>query len=182
MAGKLTNSGPLGNQNAQKHGLTTLKQAVKGLGGRVIDKRTTLGKALGKWRTDLIQDLGGKETISTQQEALVDLAVKSKLILDSIDAWLLTQRSLVNTRKRSLLPAVRERQQLADGLARFLGQLGLERRSKKVPSLTEYLNTKYRDSEENDGMSDSAPGASPNSQSRNRKSEGDSEKKQHQDA
>jgi len=165
-----------------KHGLTTLKQAVKGLGGRVIDRRTTLGKALSRWRLNLIQDLGGEETISTQQEALIDLCVKSKLMLDSIDAWLLTQRSLVNARKRSLLPAVRERQQLADGLARYLGQLGLERRSKKVPSLTEYLNTKYRDSEENDGMSDSPPGASPNSLSRKRKSNGDSEKKQHQDA
>ncbi len=116
----------------QKHGLTTLKQAVKGLGGRVIDRRTTLGKALAKWRGDLIQDLGGKEAISTQQEALVDLCVKSKLILDSIDAWLLTQPSLVNARKRSLLPAVKERQQLADGLARYLNQLGLERKTKTL--------------------------------------------------
>ncbi len=116
-----------------KHGLTTLKQAVRGLGGRVIDKRTQLGKALAKWRTDLIQDLGSRENISTQQEALVDLAVKSKFILDSIDSWLLTQPSLVNARKRSLLPAVRERQQLADGLTRYLGQLGLERKIKDLP-------------------------------------------------
>lgn len=123
-----------------KHGLTTLKQAVKGLGGRVIDRRTTLGKTLAKWRGDLIQDLGGKEAISTQREALVDLCVKSKLILDSIDAWLLTQPSLVNARKRSLLPAVRERQQLADGLARYLGQLGLERKAKEIPDLTKALS------------------------------------------
>jgi len=135
MAGKPARSGPPGNQNASKHGLTTLKQSVKALGGRVIDRRTTLGKALGKWRADLIQDLGGKESISTQQEALVDLAVKSKLILDSIDAWLLTQRSLISARKRSLLPAVRERQQLADGLARYLGMLGLERRGGDLPDL-----------------------------------------------
>ncbi len=122
-----------------KHGLTTLKQAVRGLGGRVIDRRTTLGKALTKWRGDLIQDLGGRENISTQQEALVDLAVKSKLILDSIDSWLLTQPSLVNARKRSLLPAVKERQQLADGLARYLGQLGLKRVVKTV-TLDEVLD------------------------------------------
>ena len=156
-----------------KHGLTTLKQAVKGLGGRVIDRRTTLGKALSRWRLNLIQDLGGEETISTQQEALIDLCVKSKLMLDSIDAWLLTQRSLVNARKRSLLPAVRERQQLADGLARYLGQLGLERRTKEVPSLTEYLNTKY-------GSPETSP-SSTSSPSRKRKSEGDSENKEHKD-
>jgi hypothetical protein len=58
--------------------------------------------ALRKWRADIIKDLGGAEHISTQQHALVDLAFKSKLPLDSIDAWLLTQRSLVNARKRAL--------------------------------------------------------------------------------
>jgi hypothetical protein len=31
-----------------------------------------------------------------------------------------------------LLPVVRERQQLADGLARYLGQLGLERKEKEM--------------------------------------------------
>jgi len=45
---------------------------------------------LAKWRADLIADLGGTDEISTQQSALVDLAVKSKLLLDSIDNWLLT--------------------------------------------------------------------------------------------
>ena len=134
------------SRSYSKHGLTTLKQAVKGLGGRVIDKRTQLGKALAKWRADLIQDLGGRENISTQQEALVDLAVKSKLILDSIDSWLLTQPSLVNARKRSLLPAVRERQQLADGLARYLSQLGLERKTKTLD-----LANALRDASEDGG-------------------------------
>jgi hypothetical protein len=70
--------------------------------------------------------LGGD--ISTQQAALVDLAVKSKLLLDSIDAWLLVQPSLVNARKKSLLPVVKDRQALADGLTRYLLALGLHRR------------------------------------------------------
>jgi hypothetical protein len=121
----------------QKHGLTVLKRAVNGLGNRLIDKRTVTGKALAKWRQDLIQDLGGD--VSTQQSAIVDLAVKSKLMLDSIDVWLLTQPSLINARKRSLIPVVRERQQLADGLARYLQTLGLERRV-KMETLDEILN------------------------------------------
>ena len=121
-----------------KHGVVALKQAVKGLDGRVIDRRTTLGKSLTRWRTDLIRDIGGPEAVSTQQVALVDLAVKSKLLLDSIDAWLLKQPTLVNARKRSLLPVIKERQGLADSLARYLGQLGLERRQKDLaPSLDE---------------------------------------------
>lgn len=117
-----------GNQNAVKHGLTTLKRAVNGIGSRarLIDRRTVTGRALAKWRADLISDLGGD--VSTQQSALVDLAVKSKLLLDSIDAWLLTQRSLVNA-KRKTVPILMQRQQLADGLARYLQALGLHRRT-----------------------------------------------------
>ena len=118
-----------GNNNSHTHGITVLKRVVNGLGHRVIDRRTVLGKELGKWRRNLIQDLGGEQMITTQQRAVVDLCVKSKLILDSIDAWLLTQPSLVNGRKKALLPAVRERQALADGLARYLAQLGLERKT-----------------------------------------------------
>lgn len=127
-----------------KHGLVTLKQAVKGLGGRVIDRRTTLGKSLTRWRSDLIEDLGGSDNISTQQSALVDLAVKSKLLLDSIDTWLLTQPTLINARKRTLLPVVLQRQTLADGLARYLTQLDLERRH-KVKSLQDILNADHAD-------------------------------------
>jgi hypothetical protein len=50
--------------------------------------------AVRKWRADVIEDLGGKDAISTQQETLIDLASKSKLLLDSVDAWLMTQPSL----------------------------------------------------------------------------------------
>ena len=113
-----------------KHGLVTLRKAVRNLGPRVIDRRTTLGKQLAAWRADLVRDLGGD--VSTQQATLIDLAVRSKLLLESIDAWLLVQPSLVNARKKALLPVVRERQALADGLARYLQQLGLERKAKPL--------------------------------------------------
>jgi hypothetical protein len=112
------------------HGLTTLKKGVRQLGSRAIDRRTALGRQLAAWRAKLIADLGGNP--STAQLGLIDLAVRTKLLLDSIDAWLLGQPSLVNHRKRSLLPVVRERQQLADALARYLAQLGLERREKPI--------------------------------------------------
>jgi hypothetical protein len=115
-----------------KHGLTALKKSTKSLGGRVIDRRTTPGKALAQWRRELIGDLGGPEAVSTQQLAFIELAVRTKLLLDSIDAWLLKQPSLVNARRRAVLPVVLQRQQLADALARFLTQLSPDRRTKKV--------------------------------------------------
>ncbi len=117
---------------SQRNGLTRLKAAVRGLGSRVIDRRTTLGKALVEWRDELIQDLGGLDAVSTQEKAVVELAVKTKLLLDSIDAWLLSQPSLVNARRRTLLPVVVQRQQLADALARYMSMLGLKRRRERL--------------------------------------------------
>ena len=72
--------------------------------------------------------------------------MKTKLLLDSIDAWLVKQPSLVNHRKRALLPVVLQRQQLADALARHMTQLGLERKAKQVLSLSDYLR-KGKDSD-----------------------------------
>jgi hypothetical protein len=130
-----------------KHGLTTLKHAVKRLGNRTIDRRTTTGRELAKWRNELINDLGGKDHISTQQAALIELAVRSKLLLDSVDMWLLVQPSLVNVRKRSLLPVVVQRQVLADALARYLAQLGM-RRITRTKTLDEILSEDDSDAQE----------------------------------
>ena len=135
---------PRGNTNARRHGLSVLRRAVNRIGNRLIDRRTVIGKALLKWRQDLISDLGGD--ISTQQSALVDLCVKSKLMLDSIDVWLLTQGSLINKRKKSLIPVVIQRQHLADGLARYLSMLGLERKV-RVKTLDQILSEDEEDHE-----------------------------------
>ena len=53
-----------GRRTYSKHGLTPLKRAVKGLGSRVIDMRTSLGKALAEWRADLVADLGGRDAVT----------------------------------------------------------------------------------------------------------------------
>ena len=63
-----------GRDPRKRHNLTTLKRAVKVLGGRTLDRRTSVGKALASWRTALVNDLGGEAAVSTQQQALVDLA------------------------------------------------------------------------------------------------------------
>jgi len=127
-----------------EHSLGLLKRAVRAFGIRMIDRRTALGKTLTRWRAELIADLGGTDAISTQQAALVELAVTSKLLLDSVDAWLLTQPSLVNRRTRALLPVVRERTQLADSLARYLIALGLDRRARAVPHIHDYVARRVR--------------------------------------
>ena len=131
------------SEKTSRHRLQTLKRVAKELGSRAIDRRTGLGKALTRWRQELIADLGGPDAVSTQQRALVDLAVTTKLLIDTIDRWILTQSTLINARKRALLPVVLQRQQLADSLARYMNLLGLERRMRPVQDLRTYLAERY---------------------------------------
>ena len=130
-------------RTSEKHGLFSMKRALRELRDRALDGRTSVAKALAEWKAELIDDLGGRQAISTQQTAIIDLAVKTKLMLDSVDAWLLTRSSIVDKRRRALLPIVRERQQLADAIARDLQVLGLERRSKPAIDLQSYVATRY---------------------------------------
>lgn len=131
-----------GNGNARKHGHHALKRAVSTLGSRTIDRRTAVGRALAAWRADLLADLGGIEAISTQERALVEEAVKTKLLLDSVDAWLLSQATLINKRSRGVVPAVRDRNVLVATLRTLLNDLGLRRRTEEVLDLGAYLATR----------------------------------------
>ena len=75
----------------QKHGIHTLKNAVRTLGKRALPSRSTaLGRARHEWRTSLVADLGGPDAVSTQQRSLADLATTTELMVDSVDAYVLT--------------------------------------------------------------------------------------------
>jgi hypothetical protein len=63
----------------------------------------------------------------------------TKLLLDSVDAWLLRQPSIIDKRRRQLFPVVQQRTALADARARYLGSLGLARVAKQMPRLSDYL-------------------------------------------
>ncbi len=84
-----------------KHGLARQKAAFNKRGVHALDGRTKAARELLRWRAGLVADLGGEEAISTQQQAVVDLAVRTKLLLDSVDNWLLQQPSLVKKRKKA---------------------------------------------------------------------------------
>ena len=97
----------IGNVNGQKHGLNRLRRTVEELGGRLLDGRSATVKALNAWRTEIIRDLGGMQELTATKLAIVDLAAKQKLLLDSVDAWLLRQPSLVDEEKKAVLPVLR---------------------------------------------------------------------------
>jgi hypothetical protein len=126
----------------QTHSMTVLKRGIDEVasrGRKVVDMRTRLGKELMRWRGELVADLGGTEQLSTQQLALVDISMPTKLLLDTVDAWLLRQPSIIDKRRRQLFPVVQQRTALADALARYLGSLGLARVAKQMPRLSDYL-------------------------------------------
>jgi hypothetical protein len=96
------------------------------------------------WRSELLKDLGGEENISIQRLALVDMAVRTRLFLSHIDAFLLAQSSLVNKRHRTVLPILRDRMTLSDQLARLLSQLGLDRADRPITTLAKYVEEKEK--------------------------------------
>jgi hypothetical protein len=138
-----------------KHGLSGLiaKVSVKGLGA--LDRRSAGYRALVAWRTELERDLGGPERLSAQQKTLVELACRNRLLLDSIDGWLMRQDGVVNKRSRSALPILATRMQLHDSLVRVLGQLGLSRAEKPIESVAEYIAKFDRDKQANAAPDDS---------------------------
>jgi hypothetical protein len=124
-----------------KHGQKALMARVTAHGIAAIDGRSVASRALMQWKSELVRDLGGETALSAQQLTIVELACRARLYLDSVDGWLMRQRTLVNRRHKSLLPVLRERMALADALARHLAALGLERREKPIPTLSEYLDS-----------------------------------------
>lgn len=122
-------------EKRSRHGLHRLMVAVKAQDLRALDRRCAGSKALLQWRAELITDLGGETNLSSQKRALVDAAARAKLFIDSLDGWLLQQPRLVNARKKSILPALSQRQTLVDGLVRILTLLGLERVEKDAGAL-----------------------------------------------
>lgn len=125
-------------------GLYTLQNALKRVepGADWTAGLGPVGEPLRAWRAELIESLGGEGAVSPQQRAIIELAVRTHLMLESVDSYLLAMPSLVNRQKRQLFAVVKERQVLADALTRYLTVLGLERRKREVPTLAEYLEAR----------------------------------------
>jgi hypothetical protein len=128
--GKPGRSGPPGNKNARTHGMYALKRAVQERGLDAIDGRSALGRALREYRADLVRDLGGKENLSAAELHLVDLAVRDRLFLESLDAAL-AERPLLNRKRGSVAPALEARFRMADSATRRLQAIGLKRRTRR---------------------------------------------------
>jgi hypothetical protein len=146
----------------EKHGLKALMARVTANGITAIDGRSAASRALMLWKSELVRDLGGDTALSAQQLTIIELACRARLYLDSVDGWLMRQKTLVNRRHKSLLPVLRERMQLADALARHLAALGLERRDPPAPSVADFW--KNRNAAQDDADEEPTRPAPPESQ------------------
>jgi hypothetical protein len=121
------------NGNAVKHGHYSLARRLKNAGLKRSDGRSALERLKADWKADVRLSRGGE--LSPQQEALLEAASNTWLMLSSVDAWLLDQESLVNRRRRELLPVVQQRAALVRTLRELLGDIGLERTPARRPLL-----------------------------------------------
>ena len=116
------------------HGLKVLRRAVTKMTTKRLDGRSAV--AVRRWKDDVACDLGND--LSRAQTTLLEAATQSYVILSSLDDWIARQPSLV-TKKRTVQAVVMQRMQIAEGLARQLERLGLERRAQPVQTLEQYL-------------------------------------------
>ena len=109
---RLATGGTPGGPARSRTGLRALKSRVAVPGLAAIDRRTAAARALLDWRRGLLDDLGGEHRISAARLALVEIAVRTRLYLDHVDAFLMEQPSLIVKRARlrgRLLPLVEQR-------------------------------------------------------------------------
>ena len=115
-----------------KTGVFRLKRVLKERGIKALDGRSTAARAIKEWRASVEADLGGRDALSRQEQTVLDMCAAAVFLLGQIDVWIGAHpEQLVNGRRRSVAPVVRERVAVADHLARLLGQLGLQRRQDK---------------------------------------------------
>lgn len=126
-------------------GLRAIKSKIELRGLAAIDLRSNAARALERWRVELTEALGGEESISPQKATLVDLACRSRLLLDHADAFILAMPTCINKRKKSMFPLVMQRMQIAESLQKTLERLGIERQAMNILTLEQHIEKTYGD-------------------------------------
>ena len=121
-----------------QHGLCSLRAMLNGDG---LDRRTSLYHALAEKERELVSALGGDP--SPQERAIIGDTVKNMLYVGSLDAYLMSLKSLV--RKGRVHPVVDVRTRLAAHVRENLKTLGLKRVPREVLDLKQELKRLEKD-------------------------------------
>jgi hypothetical protein len=123
--------------------LARLAKKIKTDGLARVDGRIHAVRVIRKWQKALVADLGGPAALTTAQQTLVELSTRTRLVLEHLDAYLLTKKSLIIKRQGKLIPMVMDRMKVSDTLTRQLLALGLDRKTKTIPALAHYVQDTY---------------------------------------
>jgi hypothetical protein len=100
-----------------------------------LDGRSAVAVQVRMFKQDVAKDLGGD--LSRLQEIVLEAAAQKWLLAKTLADWIGRQPALV-TKKRQLLPVVREYVQLLDSLERTCDRLGLKRVPAPVEDFRDY--------------------------------------------
>lgn len=144
------------------HGTRALQRTWQELAARGVDPldgRTRVAKHLQTMKEDLVTALGGD--ITPQQDHVIDMVIRSRCLIDSLDYWLFKQPDLVIANKKTGLKqvqqVVKDRSNLVNSLLHSLNMLGLERKSKPVNAQWTKVLEDVSQSAQNHPTNDSKP-------------------------
>jgi len=75
--------------------LNVIRKRIQVKGLAAVDGRIHAARVIKRWQKDLANDLGGMGALTTAQKTLLELSTRTRLILEHLDAYLLTKRSLL---------------------------------------------------------------------------------------
>jgi hypothetical protein len=101
-----------------------------------VNRRTKAAREIIKWRAELLADLGGEARLTAAQRTRCETLVRTKLLLEHLDAELLEHHTLFarNGRLRQTVKLIlTERNRMADSLERGLAALGQAQKGAAAP-------------------------------------------------
>jgi len=132
----LTGSKPKRRRAYRKSGFHAMAASLSRDGLSALDRRSTQARAIKVWKAQVSADLG--DDLSAQELTLLEVAAVDMALLTVADTWLRENAAgVINKRKRTFVPLVRERLAVASHLAELLRVLGTKRRARPTLSLPE---------------------------------------------
>src|SRR5262245_4243437 len=139
---KTRRGAPSGNKNAETHGYYRRKIQLEAVSFKDLNFSSSGGEQLRKRFLELLKHCGGEHVVSAVRRRLIERVVFTEYQLDCLDLYLVQLGPrIVNRRKRTLIPIVRERDALVSTLTKLYEQIGLDPRKPLIPTLAEYMAT-----------------------------------------
>src|SRR5215468_10499531 len=136
----LAEGAPSGNKNAETHGYYRRKIKLEAGSFEDLNFSSSGGEQLPKRFIELLNHCGGEHLVSAVRRRIIERVVFTEYQLDCLDLYLveLGQR-IVNRRKRTSIPIVRERDALVSMLRKLYDQIGLDPTMPPIPTLAECM-------------------------------------------